>query len=84
MKPVQISDRPPIGAPSIPTCIAQPAKDYLNGGRFGGGAWLAFQVKRKLLPEEEIPGLQGSPSAYSETYELEGVLGKLEKHQNDV
>jgi hypothetical protein len=56
----------------------------LNGGRFGGAVWLAFQVKRKLLPEEEILGLQGSPRAYSETYELEGVLGKVEKHQNDV
>ncbi len=48
------------------------------------GFCLAFQVKRKLLPEEEILGLQGRPRACSLTYELEGVLGKLEKHQNDV
>jgi hypothetical protein len=56
----------------------------LNGGRFGGAVWLAFQVKRKLLPEEEILGLQDGPKACSETCELEGVLGQLEKHQNDV
>jgi hypothetical protein len=39
LKSVQISDRPPIGVPSILTCSAYPARGYLNGGRLGGAAW---------------------------------------------
>jgi hypothetical protein len=45
MKPVQISNRPPIGAPSIPTCSASPTKDYLNEGQAVGAAWLTASQK---------------------------------------